>query len=126
MQDPKPSKHGPFLDPSVFGQSARRGAHQSFPLACGLRFFLNTGAMEATTSSVSCEGFTFVSGISFGLREQHHCEITVRPYESGGSPMTLSCRARVTRVDRHAQGGFEIACEFEEYFVVPQKPLSNR
>jgi hypothetical protein len=114
------------LDSNPAWGDASFGAYPRFPLSCGLRLFLNSGYLEATTSSVSCEGFTFISGAPFSLQEQLHCQLAVGSHESGAGPFTLACRARVVRVDSHPQGGFEVVCRFEEYSVEPQKHLANR
>lgn len=121
LKKQKPAAVKPQRDPSGWTGGGRR----AFPLACEVRLYLAFGSLEVTTSSVSCEGFKFISAVFFFVGEQFPCELAVGPYESAGSPFTLSCRARVTRVDAHLHCGYEVACEFEEYYVAPRKPLPN-
>jgi hypothetical protein len=96
----------------------------AYPLACPVRLFLASSSLDVTTTRASSEGFTFIASVPLEAGESIYCELTVR--SAGTEPMILAGRAHVTRVDWQFQGGFEIACEFDDYLLVGQTSLPNR
>jgi hypothetical protein len=86
-----------------------------------------TASVESTTVNLTSNGFYCFSREPFEIGESLECIIAIPSGSFGysGSPISLQCRVRVTRVEDQSDG-FGLGCYIEDYDLLVNSKQSHR
>lgn len=97
-----------------------RRERERVSLRCDVTMFVGGHpAWRGTILNLSSGGFFCLSSHGFSPGDSLQCviEFTLKGFRSGSRPVSLSCAARVVRVEQKAES-FGMACRIDEYALV--------
>jgi hypothetical protein len=109
--------------------SEERRKRKRVALHWPLRLFRDpaSASVESITENLTSNGFYCYSREPFEIGERLECIIAIPSGSFGysGSPISLQCRVRVTRVEDQSDG-FGLGCYIEDYDLLVNSRQSHR